>query len=152
MKNSKVKFFLGLLIGLIVGALIACGIYFLTVGEVAWQEYIQEKLAPNVVIVLSSVGTILLAAMPVIGRVSAAVEKFKKATKDVNDTVENNGKNESRIASLEARLDSIETATTNTEKIVRIAFCNTNELVKKGYAKEIAKVGGDNEKKDELEG
>lgn len=152
MKNSKVKFFLGLLIGLIVGALIACGIYFLTVGEVAWQEYIQEKLAPNVVIVLSSVGTILFAAMPVIGRVSAAVEKFKKATKDVNDTVENNGKNESRIASLEARLDSIETATTNTEKIVRIAFCNTNELVKKGYAKEIAKVGGDNEKKDELEG
>lgn len=152
MKNSKVKFFLGLLIGLIVGALIACGIYFLTVGEVAWQEYIQEKLAPNVVIVLSSVGTILLAAMPVIGRVSAAVEKFKKATKDVNDTVENNGKNESRIASLEARLDSIETATTNTEKIVRIAFCNTNELVKKGYAKEIAKVGGDNEKKDKLEG
>ncbi len=152
MKSSKVKFFIGLLIGLIAGALIVCGVYFLTVGEVAWQQYIEEKLAPNIVIVLSSVGTILFTAMPVIGRVSAVLEKFKKATKDVNDTVENNGKNESRIASLEQRLDTIETATTNTEKIVRIAFCNTNELVKKGYAKEIAKVGGSDEKKDELEG
>nr|DAL67680.1 MAG TPA: hypothetical protein [Caudoviricetes sp.] len=145
----KARFFIGLLIGVVLGALIACGVYFLTVGDVAWQEYIEEKLAPNIVVALSSIGTILLAATPIISKVSSAVEKFKKATKDVNDTVENNGKNESRIARLEERLGAIETSAKNTEKIVRLGFCNTNELVAKGYANEIAKVGGENEGQDE---
>ena len=145
----KARFFIGLLTGVVLGALIACGVYFLTVGDVAWQEYIEEKLAPNIVIVLSSIGTILLAATPVISKISSAVEKFKKATKDVNDTVENNGKNESRIARLEERLGVIETTAKNTEKIVRLGFCNTSELVTKGYANEIAKVGGENEGQDE---
>lgn len=144
----KAKFLIGL-VGVVAGALIACGIYFLTVGDVAWQEYIEEKLAPNIVIVLSSIGTIILAAMPVISKVSSAVEKFKQATKDVNDTVENNGKNEIRIARLEERLEAIETAAKNTEKIVRLGFCNTNELVEKGYANEISKVGGKNERDKE---
>lgn len=145
----KARFFIGLLVGVVLGALVACGVYFLTVGDVAWQEYIEEKLAPNIILVLSSIGTILLAATPVIKRVSSAVEKFKKATKDVNDTVENNSKNENRIARLEERLGAIETAAKNTEKIVRLGFCNTNELVTKGYANEIAKVGGEDEGQDE---
>lgn len=145
----KTKFFIGLLVGAILGVLIACGVYYLTVGDIAWREYIENVLAPNVVIVLTSIGTILLAATPVVRSVSAAVEKFKKATKDVNDTVENNGKNESRIARLEERLNVIETTAKNTEKIVRLGFCNTSELVIKGYANEIAKVGGENEGQDE---
>lgn len=145
----KTRFMVGILIGIIIGGLFACAIYFLTMCDVAWQEYIEEKLAPNIILVLSSIGTILLVATPVIKRVSSAVEKFKKATKDVNDTVENNSKNENRIARLEERLGAIETAAKNTEKIVRLGFCNTNELVTKGYANEIAKVGGEDEGQDE---
>ncbi|HRF69892.1 MAG TPA: hypothetical protein PKV66_00515 [Candidatus Pelethenecus sp.] len=149
MKSVKFRFILGMIIGLIAGVLLACGIYFLTIGDVAWKEYFEEKLVPNLVIVLSSIGTILLAAMPIAGRVSIVIDKFKKATKDVNDTVENNNKNVNRIACIEKRLDSIETTTANTEKIARIGFCNMNELVTKGYAKEITKVGEINEEKDE---
>lgn len=146
--RGKGKFFLGLALGVIVGALVAIGVYFLTVGEVAWKEYVESELAPNVVLALTSIGTILLAAIPILSKVTSAINSFKSATKDVNDTVANNGKNEQRIAELEQRLDRIEKAAENTEEIVRIAFCNTDELVKKGYAKEIAKVGQDENKQE----
>ena len=147
----KSKFIFWLLLGLAIGVLLACGIYFLTVGEVAWQEYIEQKLAPNAVIVFSSVGTILIAAIPIINKVLQAVDKFKQVTKDVNDTVANNGKNEARIANLEKRLGTIETVSKNTEKIVRLGFCNTNELVTKGYAAEIEKVGKSNDESNRQE-
>ena len=156
--KGKVKFILGLLLGIIVGALIAIGVYFLTVGEVAWKEYVENSLIPNIVIALTSIGTVCVAAIPIIIKVRNAIDNFKLATKDVNDTVANNGKTEKkvveleeRIAGLEERLGSIETSSQNTEQMVRIAFCNTDELVRKGYAKEIAKVGS-NEVEEEVKG
>lgn len=157
--KGKVKFILGLLLGIIIGALIAIGVYFLTVGEVAWKEYVENSLIPNVVIALTSIGTICLAAIPIIKKVRNTIESFKSATKDVNDTVANNGKTEKKVVELEERiagleecLDGIETSSKNTEQIVRIAFCNTDELVKKGYAKEIAKVGSNEVNNEEIEG
>lgn len=151
--NCKVKFIVGLLVGILAGVLIAIGVYFLTVGEVAWKEYVENSLIPNAVIALTSIGAILVAAIPIVSKVMTAVNAFTAATRDVNNTVANNGKTEekvaeveARIARLEGRLDGIEVSTVNTEQIVRLAFCNTDELVKKGYAKEIAKVG-----KDEVE-
>lgn len=156
--KGKVKFVLGLLLGIILGALIAIGVYFLTVGEVAWKEYVENSLIPNVVLALTSIGMICLAALPILKKIKSTIDIFKSATQDVNDTVANNGKTEKkvveleeRIAGLEDRLGSIETSSKNTEQIVRIAFCNTDELVKKGYAKEIAKVGSDEDNK-EIEG
>ncbi|MEG1662473.1 MAG: hypothetical protein RR338_00650, partial [Clostridia bacterium] len=59
--------------------------------------------------------------------------------------------NEKKVASLEERLDKIEKATINTEQIIRIGFCNLDELVAKGYANEISKVGGEDEE-EKLEG
>lgn len=149
MKKIGAKFFIGLLVGVLLGAGLCFLIYFLTVGDVAWKEYLENEIIPNAVVVLTAIGTIMIAAMPVISRISAAVNKFDKATKDVNSTVTNNGKNEQKIASLEERLGKIEAAVQNTEEIVRIGFCNNDELVKKGYAKEIAKVGQDNEEEVE---
>ncbi len=145
--KGKGKFFFGLLIGIVVGVLSTIGVYFLTIGEVAWKEYLENSLIPNIVLALTSISTILFAAMPIINRVSSALNMFKSATKDVNDTIVNNDKNEQRIAELEKSLGNIKTATNNTEKIVRLAFCNTDELVKKGFAKEIAKVGKDEDAK-----
>ena len=156
--KGRVKFVIGLLFGIIIGALIAVGVYFLTVGEVAWKEYVENSLIPNIVIALTSIGTVCVAAIPIIIKVRNAIDNFKLATKDVNDTVANNGKTEKkvveledRIAGLEERLGSIETSSQNTEQMVRIAFCNTDELVRKGYAKEIAKVGS-NEVEEEVKG
>lgn len=145
MKSSKLKFFIGLFVGIIIGALIACLVYFLTVGDVAWKEYIENEIVPNALVVLTSIGLIVSAAMPIIKRINASLGKFDKATKDVNDTVENNGKNEAKIAELEGRLERIEKGVERTEEIVRLGFCNNDELVKKGYAKQIAKVGQDEE-------
>lgn len=151
--KGRIRFFIGLLLGVIIGALVAVGVYFLTVGDVAWQEYVQNDLVPNIVIALTSISAITIAASPIIKKVMVALNNFNTATKDVNDTVTNNSRTEQRVADCEERLtafdnrlDRIETAADNTEKIVRIGFCNTDELVKKGYAKEIAKVG-----KDEVE-
>ena len=148
MKKGKGKFILGLVFGIILGVLVAVGVYFLTVGDVAWKEYVQNELAPNIVLAFTTITTLCLAALPIISKVKNALNGFNSATKDVNDTVANNGKNEKRIAELEERLDRIEAATENTEKIVRLAFCNTDELVKKGYANEIAKVGQDESEKE----
>ena len=149
MKSTKYKFFIGLFVGIIIGALIACAVYFLTVGDVAWKEYIENEVIPNAVVVLTSVGMILAVAMPVVKNITCAVGKFDKATKDVSDTVENNGKNEEKIAELADKLERIEKGIANTEEIVRLGFCNNEELVKNGYAKAIAKVGKDEDKYEE---
>ena len=148
--KGKGRFVLGMVVGIIVCVLVVVGDVFLTVGDVAWKAYIENELAPNIVLALTTIGTILLAALPIISKVTSAVNNFKSATKDVNDTVANNSKNEKRIAELEERLDRIETASENTEKIARIAFCNMDELVKKGYANEIAKVGQDEDEEKEV--
>ena len=46
-------------------------------------------------------------------------------------------------------MDSLKHTAENTEKILRIGFGNTDELVKKGYAREIAKVGVKDEQRKE---
>lgn len=161
---KKTKIFLLLVLGFIVGAMTAIGVYFLTVGEVAWQEYVETKLVPNIVFILTAIGTIGVAATPIINRVQATLQKFDKATEDVNDTVEKGRTTaeqlklqDERIADLHRELDelkiavveeiqTVHDAAVNTEQIVRIAFCNTEELVNKGYATEIAKVGANDEK------
>lgn len=157
--KGKVKFILGLFLGIIIGALIAIGVYFLTVGQVAWKEYVENSIIPNIVIALTSISAIFVAAIPIISKVITVLNNFKSATKDVNDTVANNSKTEKkvveleeRIVGLEERLGGIETSSQNTEQIVRLAFCNTDELVKKGYAKEIAKVGSNEVKEEKFEG
>ncbi len=139
--KGKTKFVLGMVVGIIVGVLIACGVYYLTVGKVEWEEYIKNDLIPNAVTVLTAVGTICVAAIPVANKIIKAASKFNSATHDVKETVKNNSKNEDRIANLETSINRIESVAANTEQIVRLGFCNTDELVKKGYAVEIAKVG-----------
>ena len=44
---------------------------------------------------------------------------------------------------------SVKSAAENSEKILRLGFCNTEELVKKGYASEIQKVGAKDEQNEE---
>ena len=149
--------------GFALGVLVAAGVYFLTVGEVAWQEYVETKLIPNVVLALSAISALCVAALPIISKIQVSVAKFNQATSDVNATVENGKKTNEKLAEQDSKIEafserfnkmeklfvdnisSVKTAAENSEKILRIGFCNTDELVRKGYAREIGKVGTDNE-------
>lgn len=154
---KKCKIFLAILIGFIFGALSAVGVYFLTVGEVAWKEYAETKLIPNAVLALTAIGGLATVSLPIIRKIQYVLDKFSKATQDVNDTAENGRKAEAAlhkqdkrisedIAALNERLDSVERETKKTNEMCRIGFCNMGELVENGYAAEIAKVEGNDEK------
>lgn len=160
---KKLKAILLILVGFLLGALTAVGVYFITVGEVAWKEYVETTLIPNITLALTTISALAVAALPIIAKVKGAVDKFDKATGDINDTVENGRMTEGKLSeqdrrlnhfnerfdSLENKLVPIQKSADNTEKIVRIGFCNTDELVRKGYAAEIEKVGVENERETE---
>ncbi len=153
--------------GVIFGVLGAVSVYFLTVGEVAWQEYFETKLVPNVVLAVTTVFALYYSSIPIINKIKTAVTLFTKATTDVNTTVESGKQTENKlaqqdekIAAFAERFNEIEKLFTeelknlkktaeNSEKILRIGFGNTIELVKRGYAAEIAKVGKTNEQNEE---
>ena len=164
---KKTKFFLGLFLGIILGALLAIGVYFLTVGEVAWKQYLEEKLVPAATATVTSLLLIYLGVAPVLKKVINTTSLFNKATDGVNTTAQN-GKEmsnsieqfktditkqfteavEAGVAKMkeqDERIKRIEQHSANTEEILRIGFGNTEELVNKGYATEIAKVGAKNE-------
>ena len=166
---KKLKAFLLIMVGFLLGAMTTVGVYFLTVGDVAWKEYAETKLIPNITLALTTIAALATAALPIISKVNTAVGKFGKATEDINDTVEKGRHTEGsldeqnrRISKFDERFDSLEQkfderlspiakSTDNTEKSVRIGFCNTDELVRKGYATEIEKVGADDEERDQTE-
>lgn len=159
MKGFK-KIFL-IVIGFILGALTAVGVYFLTVGEVAWKEYVETKLIPNAVFALTAIGALATASLPIIAKMQCAVDNFNKATKDVNDTAENGRKTDvalnkqnkrisEEFAALNERVASVEKDTRATKEMCRIGFCNMGELVQSGYASEIAKVETNDEEETEL--
>lgn len=152
MKTVKwVWVLIALIFGMAAGVGGAIGVYYLTVGEVAWQSYLETELVPTVTSIASGISIILLAVMPVASRVLKAADKFVGATKEINTAVNNNEKTERKIKGIDERLTEIEKTTQNTEKIVRIGFGNMKELVVKGQAREIAKVGTKEEQSDETE-
>jgi uncharacterized membrane protein (DUF485 family) len=160
---KKFKIIICIIGGFCLGVLAAVAVYFCTVGEVAWQEYLETKLVPNAVIVLTSIGTILVAATPLISKIQSTLTRFDKATKDVNDTVETGKSTKNslelqdekitafanRFDKLEEILSGLENNTQDIEQIVQLGFCNMDELVKKGYAVEIEKVAQDEHEKIE---
>ena len=158
---KKIKIFIAILIGFVLGALAAVGVYFLTVGEVSWKEYLETKLIPNIVLVITAIGTLATASLPIIARIQISIDKFNKATQDVTSTAESGRKTEGALKeqniriseqfdTIDERLSMIEKNSLKTQEMCRIGFCNMGELVKNGYASEIAKVEADDEKETEL--
>ena len=186
---KKGKAFAIFLIGLVLGVLGAAGVYFLTVGQVAWEIYLEEELIPSAVTVISAVGALAVVAIPIINRVSLELNKFGAATNDIRQTVELGKKTDGaleaqdkliadaiaaqdeKIADAIAAQDEkiaafgkdfedlkrlinertvpLVSSIENTEKIVRLGFCNLNEVVEKGYAVEIQRVGKEVGKNEE---
>lgn len=112
-----------------------------------WSIYFEEKIMPPLISVCAAIVAILAAILPILNIVKKSSEKFKSASKNVEDTLESNQKQAHKVLELEERLYKIEKSTSNTEQITRIAFSNMEELVINGYATEIAKVGKDEEDK-----
>ena len=175
---KKGKAFAIFLIGLVLGVLGAAGVYFLTVGQVAWEIYLEEELIPSAVTVISAVGALAVVAIPIINRVSLELNKFGAATNDIRQTVELGKKTDGALEAqdkliadaiaaqdekiaafgkdfedlkrlINERTVPLVSSIENTEKIVRLGFCNLNEVVEKGYAVEIQRVGKEVGKNEE---
>ena len=113
-----------------------------------WEVYIKEEIIPVVVFILSSVAAVYVAILPVLASVKNASEKFKSATKDVNKAASETEQNKNDIAALGAKIDTIaaefaeiKAGIGNVQTITKIGFGNFTELIEKGYAHEIEKVG-----------
>lgn len=156
---KKTRVVLTLVIGIVIGIMASIGVYFLTEGDVAWQEYIEVKVIPNVVLALSTISALCVATMPLLTKIKLTLTSFDKATQDVNGSAES-GKNATKTvleckdeikqmmneleiakSQMQGAMIPIQQGVQNLEEIVRIGFCNTSELVKNGYARQISKVG-----------
>ena len=91
------KFFLGLFLGVVLGILLAVGVYFLTVGEVAWKQYLEEKLIPATTATASSLLLLYLGVSPVLKKVINTTSLFNKATDGVNTTAKNSEEANNKI-------------------------------------------------------
>lgn len=142
-----------------------------TTEEKDWTAWVKEELVPYAVLAISAIGTIIIGVSPILAKVKKASDKFKDATNDVNGTKENGEKSiqmiesfsknteaklqgiaedfSQKVKNFDERLTRIEQASANAEKIARIGFCNMEELVQKGYAAEIEKVGKSDEQNKE---
>lgn len=160
---KKTRVVLTLVIGIVIGIMASIGVYFLTEGDVAWQEYIEVKVIPNVVLALSTISALCVATMPLLTKIKLTLTSFDKATQDVNGSAES-GKNATKTvleckdeikqmmneleiakSQMQEAMIPIQQGVQNLEEIVRIGFCNTSELVKNGYARQISKVGHEDE-------
>ena len=167
-KRRNMLLVLVLIIGMVIGVLLAAGLYFLTVGDVAWQEYVEEKLVPNVVFITSSLLGIYIMCYPMLAKAKASMRNFEKATDGVCATAEKDKAltqemKEITLASNEL-YDGLREMQKNLQDdrrkmhedfsklsaVLQIGFCNSKELVEKGYAAEIAKVLKESEEKKEV--
>ena len=174
----KLKIFLSLILAFALGVLAAVAVYFYTQGEVVWHEYIEDELIPSATAALTYIFAACVALMPIIKRINDTILSFSQAIKDVNATVKTDNalmsnveefKSEMRreldaavsklddavveIQSAKAQMDEliapVARSAQNTEAIVRLGFGENTDLVKRGIAAVIAKVGEDDVEEDE---
>lgn len=81
------------------------------------------------------------------GWVQQAVEKLTDANIKVNSTLEENAALQSELKQLQSQLAGVQETLQTIREISKIAFMNSPELVKNGYARKIAEVL-DDEKTD----
>ena len=149
---KKTKAFLLILLGAILGAGGCIVIYWLVRGDVDWMTYLQSDIIPAATLAVSTGAAIWLLAAPTVKKIVAAAKSFDMATKGVTDTADAGKESIVRLAEYtkileetKASIERMNAAVKDVEKICRIGFTNSDELVRKGYASEIAKVGDSHE-------
>lgn len=132
-----------------------------------WRVFVEEKVVPWVTLAVSSVVAVVAALLPLIKKIKGTSDIFEGAAEKLTDATKKS--REAREAADGARNKVLEeyeslkkefgevkdgyagmlSSLSNIETILHIAFGNMDELVIKGYANEIEKVGKEDVKENE---
>lgn len=151
MKNKTKGIWLWLLGGLtgVLGAFLCTRF---AADSPALGEYLTAELMPAVTMALSAAGTAFVAAWPLLGRLGAAGDTFRSAQREIEKSnaesrlsgvrYENAGREVSalrgELSALSGELAQCRAALAVLSRMVTIGFCSQEELVRGGFAGEIA--------------
>ncbi len=151
MKNKTKGIWLWLLGGLtgVLGAFLCTRF---AADSPALGEYLTTELMPAVTMALSAAGTAFVAAWPLLGRLGAAGDAFRSAQREIEKSnaesrlsgvrYENAGREVSalrgELSALSGELAQCRAALAVLSRMVTIGFCSQEELVRGGFAGEIA--------------
>lgn len=121
-----------------------------------WGDYIDEHIMPWISLSVSAIVGIYLAISPILKKIKetsgifdGASGKLDEAEKIVTEAKKKyeaaTGENESlrrEFEKVKTGYQKMITSISNIERIVRLGFENSDELITKGYAREIEKIGG----------
>ena len=151
MKNKTKGIWLWLLGGL-TGVLGAFLCIRFAADSPALGKYLTTELMPAVTMALSAAGTAFVAAWPLLGRLGAAGDAFRSAQREIEKSnaesrlsgvrYENAGREVSalrgELSALSGELAQCRAALAVLSRMVTIGFCSQEELVRGGFAGEIA--------------
>lgn len=151
MKNKTKGIWLWLLGGLtgVLGAFLCTRF---AADSPALGEYLTTELMPAVTMALSAAGTAFVAAWPLLGRLGAAGDAFRSAQREIEKSnaesrlsgvrYENAGREVSalrgELSALSGELAQCRAALAVLSRMITIGFCSQEELVRGGFAGEIA--------------
>lgn len=151
MKNKTKGIWLWLLGGLtgVLGAFLCTRF---AADSPALGEYLTAELMPAVTMALSAAGTAFVAAWPLLARLGAAGDTFRSAQREIEKSnaesrlsgvrYENAGREVSalrgELSALSGELAQCRAALAVLSRMVTIGFCSQEELVRGGFAGEIA--------------
>ena len=170
---NKKKIFLIYLIAVLIAVIGGAGAYFGIAyiqngGTVEGAlDYIEVTVIPALVNAGVFVSMAYIASKPIINNVVKIVNAFKEAKDDVNAVSTNSTATNEKVDKLATRIDEREALLlednkrmreelektrrefTSVKAAIKIAFTNTAELVRNGYAKQIVKVMEEEDEKTE---
>lgn len=149
MKNIKQKIFVVILIISLIANVVLVAFMFKGVDN--FQGYIEEHIIPNVILVFTALGSIYLGLNPTISKVENSCADFNSATASATQSAKTSEQMCDEVSELKdeistkidgagVQISDILGYVQRIEQIIKIGFCNSEELVRKGYAKQIYKV------------
>ncbi len=123
--------------------------------EFDWAVWFNEEALPVLIAVGAAIITLCGTLYPILKTVTSGVKLFKTSKQNF-DTATNGvvasqkqisemkNNTEEQIESLKEQLNNMGVEIKQIKSMLKIAFCNNEELVKNGYANEIMKVGEEN--------
>lgn len=128
-----------------------------------WRVVIDEQIVPWVTLAISSILSVYIAISPILVKIKKTSDRFDKSSDKLDESKAVAEKAKTQLQSAQAQIEALRSefdevrngyqqmygSISNIEKIVRIGFENSDELIVKGYANDIAKVGAENEKIEE---
>lgn len=125
-----------------------------------WGDYIDNNIMPWVSLSFSAVVAIYLLICPILEKIKASSTVFDGASEKLEEAKEIAAKSKERFDSTRADVErlrkefetvkngygDVKFALGNIERILRVAFENSDELIIKGVAREIERIGAVDEK------